>query len=161
MPQLIKNNVVTQDDWIVLGREEEIPSGSSCVLVHMRDWLANVEQLHGQSHIGVWLDSDDIADALDAHYKSLSLIAINFPVFSDGRGYSLAQQMREKYGYEGELRAIGDVLKDQIFFYQRCGFDSFAVRDDRSVEQALDSIEDFSVVYQSGADARTPALRKR
>ena len=80
------------------------------------------------------------------------IIALDFPTFKDGRSYSHARLLRERYKYEGELRAIGDVLQDQLFFMKRCGIDSFKVRDDKNIEEALKSFKDFSVRYQAAAD---------
>ena len=91
--------------------------------------------------------------------NTLPLIAVNFPVFSDGRGYSYARQLREYYGYTGELRAIGDVLQDQLFFYHRCGFKSFAISSDRNVDDALNGLNDFSITYQSAIDVKQPESR--
>ena len=99
--------------------------------------------------------------AITQQLKALPVIAINFPVFSDGRGYSYARQLRDQFGFGGELRAIGDVLKDQLFFYQRCGFNSFAARADRDIDQALNSLNDFSVCYQATNDSTMPAFKKR
>jgi sulfite reductase (NADPH) hemoprotein beta-component len=89
-------------------------------------------------------EPQDFADALGI----VRLIAIHFPVFSDGRGYSLARILREQMGYKGELRAIGDVLRDQLFLMRRCGFDSFEMRADRNAADALPGLTDFSFAYQ-------------
>ena len=82
----------------------------------------------------------------------LTLIAVEFPAFTDGRGYSTATLLRERYGYTGELRAVGDVLRDQIFLMSRSGFTTFALRDDQSVDKALAAFNDFSSYYQHAAD---------
>jgi uncharacterized protein (DUF934 family) len=173
MPQLINNGKVQQDDWIVVEKDAELNeqqlSGREKLLLPLQIWLAHCDQLASNSNIGLWLDSDEeplSIGALDpaltvSRCKSISLIAINFPVFSDGRGYSYARQLRDRFGYQGELRAIGDVLQDQLFFYQRCGFNSFSIRQDCNAETALGSLNDFSVVYQATNDNAMPAYRRR
>ncbi len=88
------------------------------------------------------------------------MIAIEFPIYRDGRGYSQARILRDRYSYEGELRAVGDVLKDQMFYLHRVGFNAFEVRADRSIEDALKSLKDFSVTYQPAVDNPLP-LRRR
>jgi uncharacterized protein (DUF934 family) len=92
----------------------------------------------------VWLGPDDDVAPLLPWLATLPLIAIRFPVFTDGRGYSLARLLRGRHGYAGELRAVGDVLRDQLYFLQRCGFDSFALRADQPPEEALAAFHDYS-----------------
>jgi uncharacterized protein (DUF934 family) len=86
---------------------------------------------------------------------------VRFASFTDGRGYSLARMLRERYGYRGELRAIGDVLRDQIYYLSRCGFDAFALRADQKPEQALAALDDFSEAYQTSVDRPHPLFRRR
>ncbi len=109
-------------------------------------WRTAGRQPHPDS--GVCLQPDDDFDALLPDLPRLALIAVNFPVFTDGRGYSIARLLRERHGYRGELRAIGDVLRDQLYFLHRCGFDAFALRADQDAEQALQAFGDYSVSYQ-------------
>ncbi|MDQ5959482.1 MAG: hypothetical protein QG592_561 [Pseudomonadota bacterium] len=89
------------------------------------------------------------------------MIGINFPKFVDGRGYSTARLLRERYAYQGEIRAIGDVLQDQLFLMARCGFDAFALRADKSVEKALGAFETFKAPYQAAVDQPQPLFRRR
>jgi uncharacterized protein (DUF934 family) len=110
--------------------------------------------------VGVWLAPADDPLALAADAASLPVIAVDFPSFTDGRGYSIARLLRERVGYVGELRAIGDVQRDQLYYLSQVGFDAFAVREDRDLEQALVSLRDFSDGYQ-GTQARTPWFRRR
>jgi len=109
--------------------------------------------------LGIWLDSSEHPEAEADALAHVQLVAINFPVFSDGRGYSYARLLREKFGFAGELRAIGDVLRDQLFLLRRCGFDSFEIRADRDPADALASLGDFRHVYQSATvDTDAPLL---
>jgi len=168
MARIIKNGAVTDDAWKVLRLADgespdsvRLPVGP--LLVPVAVWRARrrelVERQRQQGEpLGVWLSAEEgpelVADDLD----DFSVIAIEFSRFSDGRGYSTARLLRTRYGYKGELRAIGDVLRDQLFYLRRVGFDSFAVRADKNIEQALAGLSDFSVVYQSTLD---PTLARR
>ena len=93
--------------------------------------------------------------------EHFSVIALDFPAFGDGRSYSHASLLRQRYGYKGDLRAVGDVLQDQLFFMQRCGFDSYAIREDKDIEEALKSLNDFTVRYQAAADGALPIYKQR
>ena len=109
----------------------------------------------------MWLDAEEeiesIVDSLDA----FQVIALNFPAFTDGRHSSSAYLLRTRYGFKGELRAIGDVLRDQLWALKRCGFDAFALREDKDAEDALKAFEEFSEVYQASADQPQPLFRRR
>ena len=165
MPELILNGEVQIDNWIYLDKsvtpeEQAIPSGK--VLVPLTTWLAQAEALHQRltPDLGVWLDSDEEPENLDNPCQ-FSVIAINFPRFADGRGYSSARILRDKFSFEGELRAMGDVLLDQLFYMKRCGFNSFAMRPDRSARKALAGLTTFSEVYQGATDNPLPLFRRR
>ena len=98
---------------------------------------------------------------LPATSRHLSWSPVNFPQFTDGRGYSIARLLRERYGWRGELRAIGDVLRDQLFYLSRCGFDAFALRDDQDPHAALTAFDDFSEAYQASVERPQPLFRRR
>jgi uncharacterized protein (DUF934 family) len=89
------------------------------------------------------------------------MIALDFPVFKDGRCYSHARLLKDRYDYKGDLRAIGDVLRDQLFFMHRCGIDSFQIREDKDAEDALNAFNDFTVRYQAAADDAVPIYKLR
>jgi uncharacterized protein (DUF934 family) len=116
--------------------------------------------LIARGEIGVWLAPADDPAPLAADLAHLPVIAIDFPQFTDGRGYSQARLLRERYRYAGELRAIGDVGRDQLYYLAQCGFDGFLLPDGRDAEAALASFNDFSDGYQATA-ARTPWFRRR
>ncbi|MCY1289433.1 hypothetical protein D9M69_423120 [compost metagenome] len=113
-----------------------------------------------QEH-AVWLGPDDDPQRLVGRFDGLSLIAIDFPSFRDGRGYSLAYLLRSRLGWHGELRAVGDVLRDQLAHMRQCGFDAFAVREDKSVEDALKGLAGLSVLYGRSAIEPRPLFRRR
>jgi uncharacterized protein (DUF934 family) len=163
MPNIIKGSEIIADDWKVLDKDTALDSvlEDGKLIVPLQYWLANKEALNARGDIGVWLDSDEDTDSIEDNCNHLPVIAINFPNFADGRGYSYARLIREKYGYTGELRAIGDVLKDQLFFLKRCGFDAFAIRVDRDVADAISSLKDFSDSYQVAVDQPEPLFKRR
>jgi uncharacterized protein (DUF934 family) len=113
-----------------------------------------------RAEVGVWLGSDAQADVVKDDLARFSLIAVDFPKFTDGRGYSIAYNLRTRLGYNGELRAIGDVLRDQLFYMQRVGFNAFAVRADKDINDALKGLTDFSEKYQTSWDEKTPLFRR-
>lgn len=142
----------------------QIPAGK--VILPLSVWRARKDELaerFAKGEIGVWIDSFEILEDLTSSVddiNSLPLIAINFPRFVDGRGFSLASLLRTRYGYKNELRSIGDVLRDQLYFMKRCGFDAFKIRADRSAEEALASLRDFSEPYQGAVDNPLPVWRR-
>jgi uncharacterized protein (DUF934 family) len=162
MARLIKDGAVVQDEWTRLGADFDtdatLSAGKLIVPLHL--WEARGEELRARREpLGIWIDSSQHPEAVGDALAYLQLIAINFPVFSDGRGYSYARLLREKYGFSGELRAMGDVLRDQLFLLRRCGFDSFEIRADRDAADALAGLGDFAHVYQGATvDPGTPLL---
>ncbi len=162
---VIRDRAVVADDWQLLpatadGAAAHLPDGK--LVVPLNVWLAQADAIAERNQpFGVWLDSNqdpaDIADAVDA----FAVIAVNFPKFADGRGYSIAALLRTRYGYTGELRAIGDVLRDQLFYMQRVGFNAFAVRADKDIHDALNALSDFSEVYQGSTDQPLPLFKRR
>jgi uncharacterized protein (DUF934 family) len=125
-------------------------------------WLDHAHALQGRDGcLGVWLDADEEAEEIGEDANQLQVIALNFPAFTDGRSYSNARLLRDRYGFKGELRAIGDVLRDQLFYMRRCGFDAFALRADKDPYEALESLKDFSVTYQAATDEPLPLFRRR
>jgi uncharacterized protein (DUF934 family) len=170
MAKIIKGRQIVDDPWQILklaegesAKQVAVPVGK--VLVPLAVWLARHDELLQRKHhgddLGVWLAPADDPAALAPHITHFALIAVDFPRFSDGRGYSTAALLRSRYGYKGELRAIGDVLRDQLFYMARVGFDAFAIRADRSAEDALKSFADFSEVYQSAVEQPLPLFRRR
>jgi len=166
MPKLIKNGEVIQDNWTVL-REATGPDILTAVpgknfIVPLDFWKmyqAKLESYFGD--IAIWLDSDENVNDIGSDLKQFALIALNFPVFSDGRSYTNARELRQHLNYEGEIRAIGDVLRDQMFYMARCGFDSFEIRHDQDPDVCLTAFNDFQTGYQSAIDEPNPLFRRR
>jgi len=164
--------VIVEDNWTVLRAAEGEKLGDEqiaaavqsqdAVLFPLSVWKANEQLLAGRdvARTGVWLaPEDEPADAV-AYYDRVSLVAVDFPVFRDGRGFSSAYLLRQRHGWKGQLRAIGDVLRDQLNFMKRCGFDAFAVRADKNIEDAIKGFSEFTVAYQSSVDEPLPLFRR-
>ena len=163
MPRLIKDGALVADRWTLLreaASATDVPDGAAAI-VPLALWRAEREALRARGEIGVWLKPDDDPELLADDIAVLPLIAVDFPQFTDGRGYSTARLLRERYGFTGELRAIGDVLRDQLYYLGQCGFDAFATRADRSAEDALKGLADFSDGYQATWARPIPLFRRR
>jgi uncharacterized protein (DUF934 family) len=163
--QIIKGRAVVDDDWSVLRLEEGqaadgvvVPEGK--IIVPLAVWQAQRETLSARAQLGVWIASHERPEALKGQLDKFSVVAVEFPKFTDGRGYSIAYNLRKRLGYTGELRAIGDVLRDQLFQMSRTGFDAYATRQDRSIHDALKGLTDFSEVYQAAVDQPLPLFRR-
>ncbi len=128
--------------------------------VTLEEWKENRDSLSGQN-LELTLESSETADLIGDDSASFQRISINFPKFADGRGYSAARLLRERFAYKGELRATGDVLIDQLYLMKRCGFDTFALRDDQIIEDAIAAFSTFTVNYQNDANDQQPLFRRR
>ena len=162
MSEIILRDTVVADDWQVLrpSVDEPLALPAGRIIVPLAIWLDHRAGLAARGDAAVWLTGTDDPVKLAPSLPSLSLIAIDFPKFTDGRGYSIAYLLRSRFGYRGELRAIGDVLPDQLFYMKRVGFDAFAVRADKDIRQALRSLRPFTDAYQGSWDNAVPAFRR-
>jgi uncharacterized protein (DUF934 family) len=162
MPRLIRNARVVDDAYMVLRDArtlDDVPEGVP-VLVPLALWLSARDVLLTRGNAGVWLAPADDPTALVRDITRLSVIAVDFPAFADGRGYSTARLLRQRHGYSAELRAIGDVQRDQLYYLAQVGFDAFALREDRDIEAALTSFADFTDGY-AATERHTPWFRRR
>jgi uncharacterized protein (DUF934 family) len=164
-PEIIVGRTVVADDWSVLRLAEGetaadaiVPAGK--VIVPLSVWQTQREALSSRAQLGVWIASDERPEVLKGQLDQFAVVAVDFPKFTDGRGYSIAYNLRMRLGYTGQLRAIGDVLRDQLFQMHRTGFDAFATRQDRNIHDALKGLTDFSEVYQSSVDQKSPLYRR-
>ena len=151
MPRLIENRALTHDRYTLLrdaATIADVPDGVP-VIVPLALWSERRVALIARGETGVWLAPTDDPGALAADVMRLRVIAIDFPQFTDGRGYSHARLLRERYGYGGELRAIGDVGRDQLYYLAQCGFDAFEIPDGRDATDAIAGLADFSDGYQA------------
>lgn len=137
-------------------KQPEAPSVSAWehgTLLTLPEWLAR-DGATSDAPVGIVLMPTDDPLALAGHLDGVAVIAVEFAKFSDGRGYSIATLLRSRLAFKGEIRAVGDVLIDQLFAMARCGIDSFALRGDQDVEAAKRAFETFPAVYQWAADER-------
>ena len=159
--RIILDRRIVDDPWQIVLVGQAIPQDGDLV-VPLDAWLSRRDALQGRSgRTGVWLKPDDEPAELAAHIASLPLIAVQFPQFADGRGYSTARLLRQRHRYQGELRAIGEVLRDQLFYLARVGFNAFEIAAGKSIEDALAGLGDFSDAYQGAVDQPLPAYRRR
>ena len=158
--QLVKANRVMTDRFVRVVDDAPLPDGP--ILLTAERFLADAAELFGRAGpVGVlWPNSRKVSE-LVPYLDRLALIALVFPKFQDGRAYSQARQLREQYGFRGELRATGDVLRDQRLFLLRAGFDAFEVKKDADVKSFVEHNVRYSVFYQPAGDARPSALRRR
>jgi uncharacterized protein (DUF934 family) len=158
---LVKGGRIVEDLYVRALDDAPIPDGVP-VLVPGARFLADAGDLVARdAPIGVLWPNDKRVAELEPWLGDLSLIALVFPKFRDGRAYSQARLLRERYGYRCELRAIGEVLRDQFQFLLRAGFDSFEVKKPADARVFAEAASRFSVFYQPSADGRPPALRRR
>ena len=162
MPEIILRDAVVTDVWQILRPSADAPATvpTGRVIVPLALWLDRQAALTARGDVAVWLAGTDDPAKLAPSLPSLTLVAIDFPKFTDGRGYSIAYLLRSRFGYRGELRAIGDVLPDQLFYMKRVGFDAFAVRADKDSRQALRGLRPFTDAYQGSWDNAVPAFRR-
>ena len=176
MATLIKNANIAADNWQRLepGADGSLPAipAAGDILVPLALWqIAERELLlRTDGRMGIWLDSDEDPAQIADNLGCFDVVAVNFPQFTDGRGYSIARLLRERYGWKGELRAIGDVQRDQLFYLSRCGFDAFLLNDGqdapqgdslRSAQAALSAFGDFTEAYQTSVERPLPLFRRR
>lgn len=162
MRKIIRDGAIVVDDWQHLEDSTgALPDGN--IIVSFARWQADKDALAARRSggVGVRISGDQTIDEIAEDLSALSLIALEFPSFKDGRCLSHARVLRERYGFEGELRAVGDVLRDQIYYMHRVGINAFEPRADRRLEDALAALKDFSAAYQAAADGNVPVWRRR
>jgi uncharacterized protein (DUF934 family) len=159
-PAFIRNRQRAHDDFVHLDDDSEIDRNVS-VLVSYARWQREHETLRDRSGpLGIRIPSDLPATELGHDAGRFSVIAIELPAFTDGRVYTTARLLRHRYRYRGELRATGNVLRDQLQYLERCGFDAFELDGRHDPDNALSGFEDFSVKYQPAIDETEPLFRR-
>ena len=165
MPKLIKL-IQGRPDWaedpfLLVADEDPMPGQGGVILSLQRFQAEGDALLSGGRQVGVRVKPDEQVEALAYDLPRLAVVALEFPKFRDGRAFSSAVLLRERYGYTGELRAVGDVLREQLAFMIRCGFDAFELSDGTTPEDVERKVRHFRHVYQTSADGRTPAFAER
>jgi uncharacterized protein (DUF934 family) len=158
---LVKGGKITDDTFVHVADGADLP-GDGAVLIPAARFLVDPEsvlQRHGKTGV-IWPNNRDVDD-LVTHLDRLAAVALVFPSFRDGRAYSQARLLRERFRYRGELRATGQVLRDQFVFMLRAGFDSFEVKKQSDAEAFAATVKRYSVFYQPTGDGRLTALHRR
>ena len=153
--KIIKDKAIVDDSWVHYSGEGDMPDGD--VIVSLAVWRDS--DLSGR-RVGLLLEPDEHPKEIIDDLDSFELIAINFPTFNDGRGYSYARLLRQRFGYKKELRAVGDIMRDQIFYLQRCGFTAYEVKAGKDITDVLNGFNDFSITYQISTDEHLPLYRR-
>jgi uncharacterized protein (DUF934 family) len=158
---LVKNGRITTDLFVQIADGAEVP-GDGAILVPAARFLEDPEaMLRHAGKLGVIWPNNRNLDDLVPYLDRLAAVALVFPSFRDGRAYSQARLLRERHGYEGELRATGQVLRDQFVFMSRAGFDAFEVKKDADADAFAETMKRYSVFYQPTGDGRVTALNRR
>jgi uncharacterized protein (DUF934 family) len=158
---LLKNGEQLQDSWVSIADDAALPDHGA-VIVSASRWESENAALKARATpLGVRLGVDASLDVIADDLPHIELVALAFPAFTDGRAYSIARILRDKYAYKGEIRAAGNVLRDQLAFMVRCGFDSFDVDDDITPAMLQDAIAEIDAQYQPASDVKIPAFRLR
>ncbi len=160
---IIRHGVVVADDWSRVEPGIAADAATGKIIVPLADYLSGVDAGGTASlpNLGVWLAPTDEPTVLEPYLANLPIVAIQFPKFVDGRGYSIAYLLRKRLGYQGELRAFGDLGQDQLLPLQRVGFDSFDLRPGSDLDAALAGCNSFPEVYQTSTDQPLPLFRRR
>jgi uncharacterized protein (DUF934 family) len=161
---LAEGGRVVEDEWLAVDTPEgmhSVPDDAPILVAHTV-WTTERDALLARTApVGIKLEPADDPASIAPDLAHLALVAIEFPKFTDGRGYSIARLLRERHGYTGPLRAVGDVLRDQLFLMLRCGFDQFALKHPEQRETALTAYRDFSEAYQTSVDRPVPLFARR
>lgn len=166
MTQIIVDKKITQDDWTLVTDDSLLTDKKE--IINFTRWKnaegtdkASLIVKRDSGTLGIQMNAGDTADLLANECQNFALINVVFPKFADGRGYSTARLLRERYGFTGQLRAVGDVLFDQLFFMMRCGFNAMGMREDQDLDLAIKGFETFSDPYQGDVNDTRPLFRRR
>ena len=158
--QIIKDRKIVEDDWLHLEDDMALVSGN--ITVSLTRWQTEYESLKAhEGQLGLRLKGDDPLEEIIPDLASFELIALNFPAFTDGRCYSFARLLRDRYNYQGEIRAQGDILYDQLFYMTQCGINSFEMLNSDNLMAAMPAFDDFSESYQTTVLKPEPLYRRR
>ena len=158
---LLRRGELVEDRW---QKADDVATadGGSFLLYSLEQWQSARDRFRqSNAPLGLWLRSDQAVREIASDIPLFAVIALEFPKFTDGRPYSTARLLRERHRFQGELRAVGQVLRDQLTFMARCGFDSFALPENADAEAWAASFREFSHWYQVASDDRTPVARLR
>jgi len=160
--KIILDNAIVDNQWTLITdiNAVEIPMGK--IIIPLVVWNKNIQAFSKRAELpGLLLNGDENPADFLGDIRLLKIIAVDFPVFTDGRGFSIGNLLRERYAYKGELRACGGFIRDQLYYLKRCGFNSFQFNKDIDLDAAQKSLLDFSNDYQVSASQQSPLFRRR
>ena len=160
MPSLITDRAITDSDFSAVDAEAASLEASNQILP-LAFYLENRDALKGRNDIGVWLEAGEDIEDLAEFVHDLPVVALNFPAFADGRAYSSANILKRSLVYQGEIRAIGDVRRDQLSQMVDCGFNSFELAEGQDADKCLAALDGFTQNYQSTVERPEPLFRRR
>ena len=162
--QIIRNRAVVDDHWQHLPDDGALDCGgeNKALIVSLARWARDRQALLAcRRDLGLRLTASDALEPIARDLGCFKVIALEFGVFTDGRGYSQARLLRQRYGYSGEIRAAGDFLPDQVAFLERCGVNAFEIPSGQDIEQTLKAFAEISITYQPAADAAELIFHRR
>ena len=168
MPLIRNGTVVREDRWVGLADDQEMADlkRADAIIVSLARWARDRDALLALDlelgiRLGIRLGADQSPAMIAADLPHVALVALEFPAFKDGRAFTYARLLRERYGFTGEVRATGNVLRDQFQFMVRCGFDAFEAEKESDAKAWLAASQDISVLYQPTGDRRPWAMTLR
>lgn len=160
MGKIIRQRAIAEDDFVHVPDATELPAAGQPIVTLARYVKHTGELVERYPRFGVRVPSDKLPGDIP-HLDKLALIAIEFPKFTDGRGYSVGRLLRDRHHFTGELRAVGWVLRDNLAYMERCGFNAFELQPGKPLESALEAFRELSVTYQADAGEKRPIYRRR
>lgn len=149
--KIIKDKQIIEDSWTHIADSDEITNGD--ITVSLSRWKKEKADLSNhQGDIGIRISPADSVEDIATDLKNVKLVAVEFPAFTDGRAFSHARLLRSRYGFDGEIRAIGNYIPDQVFYLTRVGVNAFQLENPEELKLALSTMDDFTVKYQVSTD---------
>ena len=161
--KIINNRQIVEDSWQIIGEEasiDQLPAGK--IIVPLAFWKEHKNNLSQRSEpLGIKLNPEDDVIDIAEDLEQFSLVVLQFPAFRDGRAYSQARQLRQHFGYQGEIRATGNVLRDQLMYMERVGFTSFEIDSKQDINDAVNAFDEIKIKYQASSDEALPLYKRR
>ncbi|MFT5482937.1 MAG: hypothetical protein ACI9GW_001592 [Halieaceae bacterium] len=164
MQQIIRDGAVVDDAWVVVSTPEQLSAAletTASIFLTLDIWQEHGQSIDAEVELGVLLEPGQEPGQIAESLGRFASIAVNFPVFTDGRGFSYARELRQTHNFPGEIRAVGAMIRDQLHYLTRSGFNAFQFDTDTDLNAALGSFNAFTNAYQACADATEPLFRRR
>lgn len=162
MSRILRRRAIVEDEWALSLEGAAQPPRGGKIIVPLARWRGERAQLEaGGASIGVLLANTEDVESVHAQIADRPLIALQFPVFTDGRALTQAVLLRNRLGFTGELRAVGDVVRDLVFWLGRCGFDAIVPRPDQDLQACVAALDEIRAAYQPAADGHSAVWARR